>query len=197
MMKLIVYDANKTNLLTETSFGGNPVKLVNTSFEWPICKYCQKEMQFQGKIKTDLGYELIFQCQSNPGMCEDWDANAGGNKAIIIDDSAVEFVFPNNSDVALRTTEYGVNIVEQDCASYDVAYDNWDGGPRTLLGHLFGEPMWMQADETPNCDCCDKPMRFVAQLEEGPVYETSMNFAGGTGFLFDCKEGKTAKFLWQ
>ena len=36
-------------------------------------------------------------------------------------------------------------------------------------------------------------MRFVAQLEEGPDHRTAMNFGGGVGYLFDCKEGKTAK----
>ena len=31
-------------------------------FEWPACKICGFQMQFQGKIATDLGLELIFMC---------------------------------------------------------------------------------------------------------------------------------------
>lgn len=41
-------------------------------------------------------------------------------------------------------------------------------------------------------------MRFVAQLEEGLNPKTALNFGGGgTAYLFDSKDGKTAKFLWQ
>ena len=41
-------------------------------------------------------------------------------------------------------------------------------------------------------------MRFVAQLEEGPDHITAMNSSGGgAAYLFDCKEGKTTKFLWK
>ena len=76
----------------------------------------------------------------------------------------------------------------------DNARENWKGNKRDVLGQLYGEPSWIQGDETPECDCCNKPMRFVAQLEEGPDHRTAMNFGGGgVAYLFDCKQGKTAK----
>ncbi|CAO0831171.1 hypothetical protein SMICM17S_13148 [Streptomyces microflavus] len=36
-----------------------------------------------------------------------------------------------------------------------------------MLGSLGGEPDWYYADRVPNCPECEKPMAFVAHLEEG------------------------------
>lgn len=198
MINLLINDPSKINILHETSFGGLPVKETDKAFEWPKCSTCNSEMQYQGKIKTDIGFELIFMCNNDPGMCDEWDAESGGNKVVIVDDKNPEFFKPADSGLLLRETEYGVKLVTSDDDDYDSARENWGGNKRDILGKLFGEPDWIQSDETPVCDCCHKPMRFVAQLEEGPDYRTAMNFGGaGMAYLFDCKEGKTAKFLWQ
>lgn len=198
MVKLLINDNSKKSLLEETSFGGFPVKGIDQIIEWPKCKTCKADMQYQGKIRTDLGIELIFMCNNAPGMCAQWDPESGGNKVIIIDDKNLEFFKPSDSKLSLIEIEYGVSIVETEDIDYDSARDNWKGDKGDVLGKLYGEPNWIQGEETPVCDCCHKPMRFVAQLEEGPYYSTAMNFgAGGIAYLFDCKQGKTAKFLWQ
>lgn len=198
MINLLINDILKTNILDGTSFGGLPVKKIDESIEWPKCKSCNAEMQYLGKIKTDIGLELIFICSNDPGMCDEWDAEAGGNKVIIVDPENLDFFKPIDNKLSLRETEYGVKIIETMEDDYDTARENWPGNRREVLGQLYGNPSWYQADETPNCDYCDKPMRFVAQLEEGPDHRTAMNFGGGgVAYLFDCKEGKTAKFLWQ
>ncbi|MEZ4884850.1 MAG: hypothetical protein R3E32_09010 [Chitinophagales bacterium] len=198
MIRLLINDNSKSNILEETSFGGLPVKEIDKIIEWPKCGTCEAEMQYQGKIKTDIGIELIFMCNNDPGMCDEWDAEDGGNKAIIIDEKNLEFFKPTNVELSIRETEYGVTLVETEDIDYDSAIENWKGNKRDVLGQLYGEPSWIQGDETPDCDCCKKPMRFVAQLEEGPDHRTAMNFGGaGVAYLFDCKDGKTAKFLWQ
>jgi hypothetical protein len=103
-----------------------------------------------------------------------------------------------DAELSLRKTEYSATIIETDEVDYDKARENWKGNRREVLGQLYGKASWIQGDETPACDCCKKPMRFVAQLEEGPDYRTAMNFGGcGVAYIFDCKEGKSAKFLWQ
>lgn len=196
MLKLLTIDKTKTNLLQETSFGGFPVKGTDNSIEWPRCENCDAELQYQGKIKTDIGIELIFMCSSNPGMCDDWDAESGGNKIIVVDAKKLEFFKPKDSD-SIRELEYGVTVVETDDTDYYEAIENWEGDTNEIVGQLYGEPGWIQADETPDCNCCNKPMRFVAQLGESSDQKISMNFGGGMAYLFDCKEGKTAKFLWQ
>lgn len=186
-----------TDVLKETTFGGCPVKAKNSDFEWPVCQGCGEKLQYQGKIKTDLGFELIFMCNNGEEACSIWDPDDGANNVVIVVADDVEPVDTPEDRTRLRETEYGCKIIEVDDENYDEAWDHWEGRPRDVLGQLGGTPMWIQGDSTPRCDCCHKEMRFVAQLEEGPDYDTAMNFGGGTAFLFDCPEKKTAKFLWQ
>jgi hypothetical protein len=198
MIQLLIHDSSKKDLLNETSFGGLPVKETNSNIEWPKCKSCNAEMQYQGKIKTDIGLEMIFMCTNDPGMCDDWDAENGGNKVIIVNGENLEFFKPSNDNLSLREKEYGATIVEITAEDYDNARENWTGNKRDVLGKLYGEPSWIQGDEIPICESCNKPMRFVAQLEEGPENKTAMNFGGGgVAYLFDCPDDKVAKFLWQ
>jgi hypothetical protein len=183
--------------LAGTSFGSFPIKEAGTSTDWPKCSNCNTDLQYLGKIETDIGIEMIFMCNSDPGMCDEWDADAGGNTVIVVSGDNME-IFKPVSEMSLRDTEYGARIVEAEGENYDEEREKWQGSQRDVLGKLFGEPDWIQGDETPDCDCCNKPMRFVAQLEEGPDYKTAMNFGGGgMAYLFDCTTGKTAKFLWQ
>ncbi len=186
MIQLLINEAAE-NILDATSFGGLPVKEAGTAAAWPRCS-CGAELQYQGKVKTDIGYELIFMYN-----CDDW----GDGKVIIVDADNLEFYSPEDAEIALRATEYGAKIIETDEEDYETARENWKGNRRQVLGQLYGEPSWIQGDDTPKCKCCNKKMRFVAQLEEGPDHKTAMNFGGGAGYLFDCIEGRTAKFVVQ
>ncbi len=198
MIKLIVNDTHKEERSNEISFGGLPVKEVNSTLEWPRCKTCQSEMQYQGKVKTEIGLELIFMCQNDPGMCEEWHADEGGNKVLVLAAEELEIFNPTHPEIALRKTAYSGKVIEMDVENYEEALDKWEGNARDILGSLYGEPDWIQGEETPSCDCCNEKMRFVAQLEEGTDHNTAMNFGGGgIAYLFDCSKGKTAKFLWQ
>ena len=198
MTKLLILDQVPTQL-DQTSFGGLPVKTIGTHIDWPICDNCQGAMQYLGKVKTDLGLELIFMCSQDTGMCDDWDADGGGNTVLVIDNTnALEHFQPTESENTLRETEYSAKIIEDQYLDYAESRQQWSGKKQEILGQLSGQAEWIQNDETPECDCCQQPMRFIAQLEEGPDHRTSMNFGGaGSAYLFDCPQGKTAKFLWQ
>ncbi len=198
MIQLLIYNPAKA-LITENSLGGLPVQIKNHPYTWPVCAECQGDMRYMGKIKTDLGLDLIFICENDPGMCGDEDPDGGANQVITLTElTSLEEFTPDNIENTLRQTEYSSTIVEVDSESYDEARLSWHGEPQIIIGQINGRPDWIQGDETPECNCCQKPMRFVAQLEEGPDHRTAMNFGGGSvAFLFDCPQGKTAKFLWQ
>ncbi|RZJ71750.1 T6SS immunity protein Tdi1 domain-containing protein [Flavobacterium sp.] len=183
-MKLLIQDDAKHNL-HQTSFGGYPVREVGAPFEWPKCD-CGAELQYQGKIKTDIGYEQIFMYN-----CEDW----GDPEILIVGSENIEFVTPEDPIVALRQTETGVQVNEADTNDYESARLQQSANHKSVLGQQNGRPHWIQGDDTPKCDCCNKKMRFVAQLEDDR--DSAMNFGGGCGYLFDCKEGKTAKLISQ
>ena len=201
MIQLLV-NSKVTASVSDTSFGGVPVKNANQAFEWPLCQTCDLPMQFLGKIATDIGMHNIFMCQNDPGGCGEWDCDSGANRVIINQNQMLERVteIPETGE-ALRDTHYGGCILSVDKTSYHDAHGDWPYDDsyqsRDILGQLYGEPSWLQGDETPNCDTCQKPMRFVAQLEQGPGWETEMNFAGGCAYLFDCADCIKGKFLWQ
>ncbi len=197
MTQLIILDAVPSQLDC-TSFGGLPVQAADSPIEWPACTQCNGLMQYQAKVKTELGLELIFMCVQEPGMCDDWNANGGGNKVIVVENTQdLVQLKPENTENTLRETEYGAKLVQDDLQDYFASHQQWASEKREILGQLGGTPDWIQNDETPECNCCNLPMRFVAQLEEGPDYKTAMNFGSGSAYLFDCVTGKTAKFLWQ
>jgi hypothetical protein len=200
MIKLIVNEDKV--VVNGTSFGGRPVHEEGHNFDWPICKSCNLPMQFLGKIETDLGLEQIFMCQNNPGCCDEWEANSGGNSVLISNVKNPVFVVSPSEGEVIRACEHGAKVVEIEAENYDDARVQWTeqtgNGMRQVLGQLFGEPLWLQNDETPECSVCGKAMRFVAQLEQGPDGKTEMNFGGGgCAYLFDCRCKNTAKFLWQ
>lgn len=142
---------------------------------------------------------LIFQCQNDPGMCDDWDAESGGNRAIIVEAGQGgplqvpegETLLPSES--RLRFVTYQANAGE----SPDDAYcDALDEPGSKVVGKVGGNPLWLQDDETPNCECGAR-MSFICQLEcRGGG---GINFGdAGAGYAFVCPEcNDQAKFLWQ
>ena len=163
-------------------------------------------MQFLGQLVVD-GNRLVslFMCQNDPGCCDEWDPGAGGNAAFVFETGgALELLEPPaDGETALEGT-WGASLSDAEVAEADVpefgsAYDvarERATDRRQVLGMLGGQPAWIQADETPSCDACAQPMRFVAQLEEGPDYRTAMNFGSGSAYVFRC-DCDAAKLLWQ
>src|SRR5690606_16250367 len=100
--------------------------------------------------------------------------------------------------VTQLNSSYGLTHVAVTSPGYDAAFGEWRAkqaaGAGRAMGGLLGEPSWIQMDETPTCNACHQPMRFVAQLEEGP----DMNFGGGCAYIFDCSCGTgRGKMVWQ
>lgn len=184
-----------------TTFGGAPP--AGRDFTWPICATCGKAMSFLGQVRAidTARLLLIFMCENDPGMCEEWDADGGGNRVIAIAADRARPGDPGNKHGVVRPF-YGARVETVAAEGYSAARANWverhPGHAREVLGQLGGTPDWLQGDETPTCDGCAKPMVLTAQLETGPDHRTEMNFAGGCGYLFDCAcPAGTPKFLWQ
>ncbi|WP_223851443.1 hypothetical protein [Cupriavidus pauculus] len=165
-------------------------------------------MQFLGQIVLHDGdatrLVLIFMCQNDPGLCEEWDANAGGNHATVMTiEGEMRLADAPPTGVVQLDTVYGARVEVLEAADYDSARQRWqDTNPnqqRQILGQIEGQPLWLQADESPVCDACGDAMSFLAQLEEGPDYRTSMNFGGGgCAYVFRCHCSRQgAKLLWQ
>jgi hypothetical protein len=142
---------------------------------------------------------LIFQCQNEPGMCDEWDSDAGGNAAILVPHGGTESAPPPDGPTTLpaisqiTTTGYDdTNQSETPDDNYCSAFDS----DTSVLGKTGGAPLWIQGDETPSCTC-GAPMTFVSQLEERGG--GGINFGdAGAGYAFVCIAcPSSAKFLWQ
>ncbi|WAJ31621.1 hypothetical protein [Antarcticirhabdus aurantiaca] len=199
---LLFDEASGDGLSSATRFGGLPS--ASGDFTWPTCRSCDGEMQFLGQVRspTSERLHLVFMCQNNPGVCSEWDADKGANAVICTATDGLRIAPAPSDGETVRATLYGARVERVRASSYDEARSGWSerhpGRQREVLGQIGGEPDWLQGDETPRCDHCNEPMRFVAQIEEGPDYDTGMNFAGGCGYLFECGcVGGRGKFLWQ
>ncbi|MFK0294390.1 DUF1963 domain-containing protein [Streptomyces sp. NPDC090442] len=199
-----------TTLVTRT--GGVP--LAPAGAPWPCCASCEGPMQFLAQVVLDdlgdgvgnRGILALFACQNDPGMCDDWDPDSGGNQASLFPADGLEpLPRPEGGvDEALLVlgSVRGVSLVHVDEPNYDQAGGEWAAGDdRTapsVLGQLGGSPAWLQGDETPSCPSCASPMPLIVQLEEGPDHSTAMNFGGGGGaYAFACEPCRRARFLWQ
>ena len=165
-------------------------------------------MQFLAQVSLadveagSAGLLSIFMCQNDPGLCDEWDATAGGNRAYVFGSGTLHIPAQPGDGVAVLDETSAVRFE-------DVAVDDYRSAPehrhqqtgrprREVLGQVGGQAAWLQNDETPGCDDCGRPMAFVVQLEEGHDHRTAANFGGGgCGYGFRCGPCGTAAFLWQ
>ncbi len=82
------------------TIGGTP--LAHSATRWPSCRSCSSAMQFLAQLPLESISEagihtdqtlLLFQCQADPGLCDEWDAQSGGNAALLVD-TVVGFRLP-------------------------------------------------------------------------------------------------------
>lgn len=196
-------------LVTRT--GGVPLALAGT--EWPCCASCEGPMQFLAQIVlNDLGEGdgegkrgvlALFACQNDPGMCDDWEPNSGGNRAMLFPLDGLEPLPQPDREAPLVLGKVRAVVLARECEDdYDLAREAWaarnERPESSVLGQLGGRPAWIQADETPVCPSCARTMPFIVQLEEGPDHSTAMNFGGaGSAYAFACEPCGRALFLWQ
>ncbi|MEE3919618.1 DUF1963 domain-containing protein [Micromonospora sp. BRA006-A] len=158
-----------------TRTGGVP--LVPTGFEWPVCDECDGPMQFLAQVRlddidaADATLLSIFMCQNDPGLCDEWDATAGGNRAFVFPSGALApSAVPSGDTVLLAETSAVTYVPMQDSDGYDEARERWRGESgrplRDVLGQLGGLPAWLQFDQTPTCPAC-APAHVVRRPARG------------------------------
>lgn len=184
-----------------TKVGGLPYALPNTG--WVRCRTCRSLMQFLGQIDLeetaipDICHRkqllLIFMCTNDPGMCDEWEPDSGGNAAILVSKTtAMSVEVPcDREDFILEETLLALEECDDSSDAYCELFNQSKG---EVYGKLGGEPLWIQCDKTPRCDCGAK-MTFVIQLE----YSGEVEFGdAGSGYGFVCSICQDrAKFFSQ
>lgn len=161
----------------------------------PVCRECSSQMNHvfslnlgehpTAEIRAAKKILQVFQCQNDPGMCDDWDSESGANAVRVLDgpedvaDSEAIGLALDSSRI-VQTQDALIELLEGDDA---------------CAGAMGDAPLWIQGDETPACSCGEK-MGFVAQVEESA--SPNFNFGGGgCSYVFLCVKCKLAKLLWQ
>lgn len=202
MPKLIVVSRSSSL----ASLGGVPVAPKGT--QWPTCRTCGAAMQFVAQLPLSAHADaaiatrdqmlLLFQCQNDPGMCDDWDADSGGNAAVLCASEGEPMHGPTGKDAAPAPVCVAFRPYDEvrGGETPDDAYCALLDDDPDVLGKVGGAPLWIQNEETPTC-VCGNTMTFFAQIEDRGV--GGMNFGdAGAGYAFVCGTCRThAKFLWQ
>lgn len=205
MSKLLIEDGAA---VPDATVGGTPLAPANTP--WPVCSTCRAHMQFLSQlpmreVREDLIHLedkvlLLFQCQSQPGLCDEWDPESGGNAALLVSSLArVPLEIPQGATLLPAESRIGF-VPYDDSACEETPDDSYcaevDAADSKIIGKAGGVPLWIQGDETPHCSC-GEPMVFVAQLEASGG--GGINFGdAGAGYAFVCAScHSSAKFLWQ
>lgn len=102
------------------------------------------------------GILLLFKCENEPGLCDEWDSEMGANAALI-STSYHPLEVPDTGEVLTSSQSY-VILEDYDDSKHDEADDDnyWSAlisGRGSVLGRLGAKPMWLQNDETPKCPC--------------------------------------------
>lgn len=181
--------------------GGTP--LAPAGFEWPRCGTCAGAMQFLAQLQLDEARTLaVFQCENDPGGCPSWEPGAGANSAQVFASGNLRPVAVPADGVTTLDGVAGIELAGPVAGDgYFEAMKAWaqDTGRSTedVLGQWGGEPEWIQGDETPDCTSCERPMAFVAMLNEGRGPDVEANFGTGDAYAFACSGCDQAAFLWQ
>src|SRR5215831_211345 len=130
MIRLLLNADAPSSIVPITRFGGLPSIPMDSNFQWPRCSSCGGPMQFLGQIALEdhdaKRVVLLFMCQNNPGLCDEWDADSGGNRAIIVTtDGAGHVAEAPQGGPTVREAAYGARVEDIDSGSYGEARQQW------------------------------------------------------------------------
>ncbi|MEE1739530.1 hypothetical protein [Streptomyces sp. BE147] len=195
---LMIYNGTTDETADEPRTGGIP--LVPADFSWPHCDTCDGAMKFLAHLPVEQGVVSVFQCENDPGLCEEWEAFEGGNRAFLFPrEGLVPAAVPAEGETLLGAVS-AIRLETVDEDTYNDAREQYrlrSGRGRLVLGSLGGEADWFYEDQWPACPGCGQLMTFVAHLEEGNDSATAANFGGGCGYVLVCDPCRSAAFLTQ
>lgn len=183
---LVLTETAVDELAGVTRLGGLP--LAPHDFAWPSCGDCQRPLQFLAQLVPRSGAELLLLFS-----CHFTDCAIGGgpdlpsNRAVRVPATGSQLQQAPANTPTLPLTAVELVPFDQANRPYDTA--RFDPG-RFVFG-MMGGVADSVSRHVPHCTACERPMGFIASLEEGSLF----NFGGVQAFVFAC-EGCTAAQLF-
>ncbi|WP_375757099.1 hypothetical protein [Corallococcus exercitus] len=167
--------------------------------EWPACAMCGGPQRFlfqlphvEGRLDlTPHASVHVFQCENPDTACFRWDPEEGANAAVPVKAGASSVSAPPGPVKPYAEWTLGFEPATEDTEALSVDVNEATEEQLTALDRaqeeapeskVGGVPGWLNGEATP--ECCDEPMRFVAQLAAMPF---GLDFGdNGRGYLFRC-----------
>ncbi|APR88594.1 hypothetical protein A7982_13943 [Minicystis rosea] len=155
----------------------------------PACEHCGVSMSLVVRLAKDAQrFPLakhaglaVWMCPSTD--CRPWEAGAGANAAVLLDDAAMRAAAPPTA----RAIVFEKARIE--------AEPGGDDDDERATSKVGGFPVWVQDDATPSCDVCGDTMAFALQVDDEVA---AQNFGdSGSGYVFVCPRECSAKFSSQ
>jgi hypothetical protein len=180
--------------------GGTPEPV--GPLRWPACASCAAPMRFLFQLphvprRLELAPHAalyVFQCENPDTVCFRWDPHEGANAVVAVEAGPPRLEGARPEGPAYPEWTLGLAPAQEDTAALSVdvneatdaqlaALDRaLEDAPESKVG---GVPGWLNGDATP--ECCEAPMRFVAQLAAMPF---GLNLGdNGRAYLFRCARG--------
>jgi len=77
-------------------------------------------------------------CQNGPGLCDEWDAYAGGNQVISVGCESLKLVDSPGVGEVIRPLRHGATIAHVDSDSYDSAREVWSSSTDQNMREVLG-----------------------------------------------------------
>lgn len=204
-----------------SKLGGQPVFVAR--IESPHCRSCGQPMDFLGQFRLDTPLPLsrhyqmayVFMC---PGkyddrgwlVCPTFEPFSGANALLLQTDRGPALM----PEISSRYLDYTLTLKQVPEPDIDVSEFDLDEALRMQVSYttkIGGVPAWIQANETPNCPHCGRPMRFVGQIDASPDGRLPADISQwkqyhffdfgdvGLGYVFICPNdcSPNGAFLWQ
>jgi len=114
---------------------------------WPICACCKKPQTLLAELHHDhwrlnLGAAgrvlFVFHCAHDPGMCDDWDQDSGGNAVFVVESSSL--------GSGLTRPPVETPVYPEARILFWTELD--DGIPSQLTPSFFSDQLYLSVDES-------------------------------------------------
>ena len=208
-MKYFVPDLDLSSTLPqqarlEDKLGGLPWGL--PAARWPMCATCGKPQTLLAELghssdRLDLMADgrvlFVFHCNNEPGMCDDWDQDSGGNAAFILERDELcdgQTPVPDPEPPSYPEARVARWLQRDDGLDAGLYSSFFREASYLSLGEeiissvpmstrLGGVPAWIQsADEAPQGE-----WRFIGQLDSRYSFFRPMPALGGAPRALDAE----------
>jgi len=166
-----------------TALGGSPLTIGPEA--WPVCGSCARPLAFLAQLRLRDAdpalpnrWLLLFCCQGDATCLIGGQPRLPSHHARCLE----TLDGPGSLPTATPLPRISIDFVPFDQSSMDYDDARFKLNTGAFVYGMIGGEADSVSGHVPTCDACRSPMRFIASLEEGALFD----FAGVQLFAFTC-----------